>query len=482
MPRLIWRMCFAIVLFFPFASAQQTVKFDSFCDYFSASPPVDLRLGNPEPRAQDLLSATLSRINGPATPKLYAANVRAFAAARRGDETFLLYNPRYFDSQMQSGRLSPQAVAILVHQIWHLSYKNGLTTEPGVRQQMELLADETSGSAMRSMGVSGIEAISPLAGLPDSQQSSLFPTVQQRREAILQGWMPQNSASASGEAEHHKGMAPPPPSSATGGGGPPASAHPPAAGDGHPKKARPPDRFGAPPDRYNPPPPPTSAAGGGSPRPGAASPDSAGSDQPATIPQFPWPPPEASAFARIPTSLLLARAPATPHLRDAAASLIGALSHAGYTETSFYSVPDGFALASRMEQMDADGRPLPGNSRWALSVAPESVFCLSCYLKALLTAGHPGHFRVVVFIVSSRAFAQANTPVTAKTAKDWLDSGMNMLPSAIGALPFTADHACTALIYEFELRQGDAAAALKLPGTLTGATHLVRAGIWPQLN
>ena len=64
------------------------------------------------------------------------------------------------------------------------------------------------------------------------------------------------------------------------------------------------------------------------------------------LPEFPWPPPRASAFEIVPRDLLLGNKQ-TPVLGDADAALDSAFRQTGYGEKSYYGVPEGFAIASR---------------------------------------------------------------------------------------------------------------------------------------
>ncbi len=198
-----------------------------------------------------------------------------------------------------------------------------------------------------------------------------------------------------------------------------------------------------------------------------------------TIPQFPWPPPLASGTDIIPRSLLSNSQ--TGLLKDVNQRLAAALEACGYTGNSYYAVPDGFALVTHLEQINLDGtsRPMPG--RWAAQVQPLSTFSLSEYLKALFTA-NPGRYRVIVLVVTSHPFSQADAKVSKEEALGWISKGLNQLPASIGNLPFTADYAATALIYEFdEPRAGENAAFIN-PSGLTGRDHLTKSKLLPALE
>jgi hypothetical protein len=190
------------------------------------------------------------------------------------------------------------------------------------------------------------------------------------------------------------------------------------------------------------------------------------------IPQFPFPPPRASVFQKIPREFFVAKN-ATPRLRDVEATLTAAFERCGYGDKSFYAVPDGFAMASRLEQMNADGTP--GPERWSLEVNPMRKFAVRDYLQALFHA-RPGHYRVVVFMVTNHPFKQKDAKVNSDEAGAWVREGLNELPSEIGDRDFTDDYACTALIYEFK-RVGNGAATFVEPSELSAHDHLDRSGL-----
>ncbi|MGH8487930.1 MAG: hypothetical protein ACREXS_03395 [Gammaproteobacteria bacterium] len=198
------------------------------------------------------------------------------------------------------------------------------------------------------------------------------------------------------------------------------------------------------------------------------------------IPQFPWPPPKASAFVKVPNELVSGTAD-KPFLRDVARRLEQTFDAAGYAERSYHSVPNGFALVSRIEQILADGTPREEAARWAVSSVRPKVVSLRDYITALFTAPR-GRYRIIVFIVTDLPVTQEKKEPTRAQATEWLNSGALSLPPSIGGQPYSGNYYTTALIYEFERGAGDQGAALKIPSDLSGKTHLQRAGIWSRLR
>jgi hypothetical protein len=196
------------------------------------------------------------------------------------------------------------------------------------------------------------------------------------------------------------------------------------------------------------------------------------------MPAFEWPPPKASEEYVLPRNIFGDGSRALV-FADVDHILVAALNAGGYGTRSYYSVPSGFALATRIEQINEDGTPKMPPARFALEPEAVSLFRPMDYLKALLK-GVPGYYRVIVFIVTDTPFQASDKRPTEAQATAWVSSGVNVLPRAIGDLPFTRDVNCTALVYEFTRKPGadSNATEFALPGHLDAMTHLVKSGIW----
>jgi hypothetical protein len=259
---------------------------------------------------------------------------------------------------------------------------------------------------------------------------------------------------------------------------PPATeAEPPPATEAEPPpatEAEPPPATEAPPPVPGPrPSPPATANGGGSA-------GSAGAGAEPEVPQFPWPPPRASASVAIPDGFIAASGSAAPTLGDVAAQIHTTLDGGGYVERSYFAAPGGFAMVTRLERINADGTPMQDPERWRVEAQPLGSFSLRAYLQALFTAPS-GHYRIIVFVVSSQPLAQSEAEVSRSEALAWLHEGLNRLPDSIAGAAYTDRHVVTALIYEFE-QPGRQEAVLVLPGNLTGRAHLERAMLWQAFS
>ena len=199
------------------------------------------------------------------------------------------------------------------------------------------------------------------------------------------------------------------------------------------------------------------------------------------MPMFPWPPPRASASQVVPLQFFTDAGNAELKLGEIERQIRDALDATGYFERSYFAAPQGFAIVTRIERINDDGSSKSVDERWSDTPGLAGNFDLSSYLRGLFTA-RVGRFRTIVFVISAAPFHQADAGVSRDEVEDWLAEGFNVLPASVAALPFTADYACTALIYEFEARENRQVANLIAPSRLLGRLHLERAGVWGALQ
>jgi hypothetical protein len=197
-------------------------------------------------------------------------------------------------------------------------------------------------------------------------------------------------------------------------------------------------------------------------------------------PKFPWPPPRASALVVIPSDLLYISGRAPTTLGEINQKLLSALSTAGHLSYSYYVIPDGFAVATRLEQINSDGFPLAGDQRWSEKLDPVRALSLASLGRAIFLS-RAGYYRVVVFMVTSAPFVQAEQGPTEVEAKNWITGGWNVLPRVLAESKVTEDTSVSALIYELEKSPGRDA-RIPAPGRLPAQVHLERAGIWKGLS
>ncbi|MCB0635879.1 MAG: hypothetical protein KDC54_04650 [Lewinella sp.] len=196
------------------------------------------------------------------------------------------------------------------------------------------------------------------------------------------------------------------------------------------------------------------------------------------LPEFPFPPPEASATRELTTFF-----DGFPNLGDVNRHLCFALESHGYYERRYYYVKNGFALVTAVEQFHHPGgesKAEPG--RWSARPVRQESFSLSGYLRSLFTAD-PAYYRVFVFIVTPETWApDPDRTLTGEVASKWLRGGAITFPEEIGEMPFTSSHKVTALVYEFIKDEGINEMSTSRPSDLDGRTHLLQAGLLEALN
>jgi hypothetical protein len=172
-------------------------------------------------------------------------------------------------------------------------------------------------------------------------------------------------------------------------------------------------------------------------------------------------------------------------LADIDADLSKALNAHGYYGKHYFSVPDGFALVTQMEQIYPDGEPLNTWDRWETSARLNKTFSLRDYFISLVFA-KPGFYRAITFVVAPASVNQ--NPLLAggrmnETA--WRNSEGQKVPETVGRLIFTDKYTVTARIYEFEVPKNGEARLIepvyKGGSALQARVHLQKAGIWDML-
>jgi len=167
-------------------------------------------------------------------------------------------------------------------------------------------------------------------------------------------------------------------------------------------------------------------------------------------PDFPWPPPKPSSRWSIRQDHISDRN-SLKTLGDYDRLLSKSLAAAEYSELSYFRVPDGFALVTRIECIDDGGCPLPGVARWKLDqpvMQRFSILDIRLLLASLLKA-EAGRFRVLVFIVTDVPFSGDRAEPTYGQAGEWLRRGLNVLPPSIASQLTNPGFVLSVLTYEF---------------------------------
>ena len=191
--------------------------------------------------------------------------------------------------------------------------------------------------------------------------------------------------------------------------------------------------------------------------------------------EFEWPPPEPSARLVIPERFFSN----SSTLGEVAHRLEVALSQTGYLERSYFLVPGGIAIVTRVERIYPDGHPFPEPHRWYSKNHDHEWMPLSRYLKSLVGADE-GYYRFVVFVLTDQAFGSKARSINVDEAVSWLSSGLNTLPVELANLHLSKYHECTALIYEFIKPQGNSPSLLQ-PSEIGAQQHLAASGLYALL-
>jgi len=194
------------------------------------------------------------------------------------------------------------------------------------------------------------------------------------------------------------------------------------------------------------------------------------------IVSFPWPPPEFSCSTVLDQNYF-----SNAHsLGDISGILLNALNSVGYSDRSYYYIPNGFALVTRIEQINEDGESLSGNARWSARTATMGKLSWRGYLRSLFFPT-PGYFRIIVFAVTNKPFTSSGKKIGRDDASAWFHHGFNVLPEEIAMMRFRKNYACTALIYEYKKPESDEA-ILDIPSIITAGEHMERSKIIQALK
>jgi hypothetical protein len=158
--------------------------------------------------------------------------------------------------------------------------------------------------------------------------------------------------------------------------------------------------------------------------------------------------------------------------------LRGALRRADISEWSVFAVGgEGFAIVSRLENIDDDGRPTP--RRWSMDRfdARRPSFSVQGYISALFKAS-PGRYRVVVFVVTAWPVTASSGHVTPVTMENLLVSGAGDIPYELRITPLPRSGRCEALVYEFFRQSEDDSPTQVTASRLSAIQHLAGAGLW----
>ncbi len=167
-------------------------------------------------------------------------------------------------------------------------------------------------------------------------------------------------------------------------------------------------------------------------------------------------------------------------LGDVAGQVQAAMTAAGYLERSYFPVPEGFALVTRVEQIEADGAPKAASVRWNVESPGAGDSFFTKVLKGM-TGAPSGLYRMFIFVVTTDEHSPTGNEPSYGDAKGWFVRGAAGLTDAQAVRRVTARHRMSVLVYEFKTYGSRNVKAL-LPGKLACETHLEKAGLWSGLS
>jgi hypothetical protein len=199
-----------------------------------------------------------------------------------------------------------------------------------------------------------------------------------------------------------------------------------------------------------------------------------------TIPPFPWPPPRWTSRHVLPAGLVVATG------KDDSLGLIfdrilAALGRAEIDEWSTYSIgSDGFAIATRPESIEEDGRPKPGGERWTGPAGQgRRMRSLAEYFRALIEA-EPGRYRFMILVVTSSPVVAGAVEPDIALMDSLARGGAGTLDEELRLRVLARGGHCEALIYEYARPSPDDGAQFVRSSHIPAIKHLVSAGLWRE--
>ncbi len=197
------------------------------------------------------------------------------------------------------------------------------------------------------------------------------------------------------------------------------------------------------------------------------------------LPRFELPPPFYSALEVLERDQVVPDLEA-PSLGDADRHLKRALGEAGYGDLAYFVVDEGFALVTRLEKTTRDAEPAPESDRF---MDPGEQHSFARLVEFLSTGFglRSGRYRLFAFVVTNHEVRRSKQRISRDEATQWSAEGLASLPWSLKDLPYTANHQCTVLVYEFEAGDDGSVEVLD-PSPHVGRAHLERAGILGYLG
>jgi outer membrane protein OmpA-like peptidoglycan-associated protein len=198
---------------------------------------------------------------------------------------------------------------------------------------------------------------------------------------------------------------------------------------------------------------------------------------------FPWPPPLATKWTRLPVRLCVNAREKT--LGGSVDLIRAAFRRGGFPETerTYLIGKTGFAMAGHMEAIADDATFKPPPDRWAAPEAetPWQSFSITGYLRALFSA-NTGHYRIIVIALTDHMFAGPQVVPVDSAIRAIPENGLaGDLPTNIAKTPLAQSGLnCYAFVYEFERPVDPKRTRLVDSSREEAIGHLVLARLWTR--
>jgi hypothetical protein len=195
------------------------------------------------------------------------------------------------------------------------------------------------------------------------------------------------------------------------------------------------------------------------------------------LPNFPWPPPHPSTFYSVATKYLISEKGVKSY-GDVQKILRAALDKNGYSEISYFRIPGGFVVVTRVEQIDENGYSKPLEERWVEGVRvnfPENIL-------EVIFGQKRGYYRLFVLAISEIPFSTDGKIIYYNDIKKLPSKGWNYLPSDVLNMPFTTESKLSVLVYEYMRKGKGTTPGFISDGKLTAKQHLEKAGLLRELT
>ena len=194
---------------------------------------------------------------------------------------------------------------------------------------------------------------------------------------------------------------------------------------------------------------------------------------------FPWPVPRPTTWKKLDPELFEKNG-TIDTIGDLVNSINKALESAGYGDRSYYSVPGGLAIATRLEQIDDTGASKPPPDRFSLKYSMQP-FTPKEIIKQMILAPE-GHWRSVVFIVTPKPLKISGEPLTEPQARELAREGTSKPDPSVVKKAYTKQIDVIALIYQFDKRRYEKIGHFVDNSPIDTNTHLAKSNILQGFN